>query len=139
MKTSKKRIIQWLIVCLGVFVVITSFTLIKPNTTVKAPSGDDTLVIPEEINNIFDKSCFGCHNSDSKNEKAKEKLLIDKLTGLSKSKQVAKLDKISEIIENNEMPPEKFLARYPDKALTQAEAKKLREWADSMSEAILKK
>ena len=28
--------------------------------------------IPENINEIFKNSCYGCHNSESKNEKGRE-------------------------------------------------------------------
>ena len=99
---------------------------------------EDKLIIPEGINSIFEKSCFGCHNTESTNDKAKEKFLIDKLPELSKAKLVAKLDGIAEIVGKNEMPPEKFLAKYPDKALTKEEAKQLKEWAETTSEGLMK-
>lgn len=98
----------------------------------------EKFTIPEGINSILDKSCFGCHNSESTNDKAKEKLLIDKLPDLSKAKLVAKLDGIAEIVGKNEMPPEKFLAKYPDKALTKEEAEQLKEWAENTSEELMK-
>ena len=75
---------------------------------------------------------------ESSNDKAKEKLLIDKLTELSKAKLVAKLDGIAEAVGKNEMPPEKFLAKYPDKALTKEEAKQLMDWAKAASEELMK-
>ena len=98
----------------------------------------DNLTIPEDVSSIFDKSCFGCHNVDAESDKSKKKLLIDKLGDLSKAKLVAKLGEISEVVEQNEMPPEKFLAKYPDKALTKEEAQRLKEWADGVVEELLK-
>ncbi len=99
------------------FVLLTAFTKFNSGPSLNS-APEDKLIIPEGINSILDKSCFGCHNSESTNDKAKEKLLIDKLPDLSKAKLVAKLDGIAEIVGKNEMPPEKFLAKYPDKELT---------------------
>lgn len=98
----------------------------------------DKFTIPTEINSIIDKSCFGCHNAESANDKGKEKLSIDKLHELSKAKLIAKLDGIAEAVGKNEMPPEKFLSKYPDKALTKEEAGKLKEWAESASAELMK-
>lgn len=139
MKASKKNNLQWLSLGLIPFITLTAFTLMRSSHSSTPPPGDGKLEIPAEINSILDKSCLGCHNVDSKNDKAKDKLLLDKLPELSNVKLISKLDKISEMVEKNEMPPEKFLAKFPDKALTAEEAKQLREWAESASESILKK
>lgn len=138
MKKSNKVFALWLPAMFAAFVVLTAFSFFNPGQPLASPP-EDSLVIPENINNILDKSCFGCHNTESNNDKAKEKFLIDKLSELSKVKMVAKLDKINEMVEKNEMPPEKFLAKYPDKALTPDEAKALREWAIATSDSLLKK
>jgi mono/diheme cytochrome c family protein len=94
--------------------------------------------IPQDIQEIIDKSCFGCHNAESQSDKAKKKLQFDQLDGLSKSKLVGTLDEIVEVVEENEMPPEKFLEKYPDKKLTEEEAKKLKEWAEANAEERMK-
>ena len=92
--------------------------------------------IPENINAIFEKSCFGCHNSESRNDKAKDKFMIDKLTKLKKSKLAAKLSEIGEVMEEGEMPPEKFAAKYPDKVPSAEDTKVLIEWANKTAEAL---
>lgn len=97
-----------------------------------------TFEIPEDIQNILDKSCFGCHNVDATSDKAKKKLLIDQLHELSKIKLVAALGDIKETVENGDMPPQKFLDKYPDKALTAEEAEKLKDWAGKAADDLLK-
>jgi hypothetical protein len=99
---------------------------------------DDNPVIeiPENINAIFEKSCFGCHNSESRNDKAKEKFMIDKLTKLKKSKLAAKLSEIGEVMEEGEMPPEKFAAKYPDKVPSAEDTKILIEWANKTADSL---
>ncbi len=97
----------------------------------------DEFSIPEDIAAIFDKSCYGCHNSESQSEKARNKLSIDKLGELSKAKLVGKLGKIEEVLEKNEMPPEKFINKYPDKKLAEEESIRLVEWAEKTADDLL--
>ena len=102
------------------------------------PEPEEGFVIPEDVNQIFEKSCFGCHNVESSSEKAQKKFLIAQLSELSKAKLIGKLGDIGEVVEENEMPPKKFLAKYPDKALTENGAKRLKEWANEAAEGLMK-
>jgi len=120
-----------------VFALLMSFTF-SENEIYSAPNAGGKFEIPTDIQEIFDKSCFGCHNVDAQSDKSKKKLMIDKLADLSKTKQVGKLDAIAEVIEENEMPPEKFLTKYPDKKLTTEEANKLKKWAENAAEKLMK-
>ncbi len=97
-----------------------------------------TLKMPDDVKAIIEKSCFGCHNTDSKNDKAKEKLDLKTLDSQTKNKMIASLKDISETIEENEMPPAKFLEKNPDKKLTDAEKKILMDWANSEAKALMK-
>ncbi len=134
MKNSKTILLPVLTLT---FIILMSFTY--SDSDIKyAPIAGDKFEIPTDIQEIFDKSCFGCHNVDAQNDKSKKKLLIDELSALSESKLVAKLDAIAEAVGENEMPPEKFLTKYPDKKLTDAEAKKLKEWAENAAEELMK-
>ncbi len=119
------------------FISLMSFTF-SENKMNSAPNAGDKFEIPTDIQEIFDKSCFGCHNVDAQSHKSKKKLMIDKLVDLSKAKLVGKLDAITEVVNENEMPPEKFLAKYPDKKLTAEEAKTLKEWAKNAAEELMK-
>jgi hypothetical protein len=119
------------------FVLLTSFGEYGTEPSLGSVP-QEKFTIPEGIKSIFDNKCFGCHNTESTNDKAKEKLLIDQLPDLPKVKLVAKLDGIAEIVGKNEMPPEKFLAKYPDKKLSSEEAKQLKEWAEAASDGLMK-
>ncbi len=92
----------------------------------------------EEVKSIIDNKCYGCHNSESKNTKGKKKLSFDKLDELSIYKQIGKYEGIHETITEGEMPPEKFLAKYPDKALTDKEKEALLSWATTKGEELTK-
>lgn len=94
--------------------------------------------LPENVKAIIDKSCIGCHNTDSKNEDAKEELDFKKLDGLSEMKKISAYKHIGETVEENEMPPKKFLENRPEKKLTNEEKEILIKWAKKEAEALVK-
>lgn len=102
-------------------------------TETKAPA------MPDNVKALIEKSCFGCHNTDSKNDKAKEKLDLKTFNALGKKEMIHALGEIAETVEENEMPPAKFLEKFPDKKLTDAEKKILIDWAKSEGKALMKK
>lgn len=55
--------------------------------------------MPDDVKVIIDKSCFGCHNTDSQNDKAKEKLDLKTIDSLDKSKMIHALKEIAETVE----------------------------------------
>jgi predicted transcriptional regulator len=94
--------------------------------------------VPENINVIIDKSCFMCHNADSKNKKAKMKFKLDKMSSMKVSKQISKLSKIAKEVDKGDMPPAKFLEHNPDKALSQEEKDTLIKWAKDYAKELAK-
>ena len=109
-----------------------SVSAIGTETGSKAPA------MPDNVKAIIEKSCFGCHNTDSKNDKAKEKLDLKTMESLGKKEMIHALKEIGKTVEENEMPPAKFLEKYPDKKLTDAEKKLLIDWANSEAKAMMK-
>jgi uncharacterized membrane protein len=102
------------------------------------PQEAKTVNMTDDVKAIIEKSCFGCHNTDSKNDKAKEKLDLKTLNSLSATKMIHALDKIEQVLKEDEMPPEKFLEKFPDKKLTDAEKKTLMDWANNEAKALMK-
>ena len=93
---------------------------------------------PEEVRTIIKNSCYGCHHTGSKNEKATEEFNFDKLEHLSKIKKISAYNKIHDTVEEGEMPPKKFIARYPDLKLSEQDKELLLEWARKTAEAQVK-
>ncbi len=110
----------------------------KANKSVVASASVSKLEIPDNIKIILDKSCMGCHNEDSKNQKGKMKLTFENFDNgkYSLGKQIAKLNGIAKSVEKGKMPTKKFVAKYPDRALSDAEAKALIEWAKAQASAM---
>jgi len=105
----------------------------------KEPVGEKALnaqlEMPANIKSILDKSCIGCHNSESKSTKGKMKLNFDKFNNgkYSTGKQIAKLNGIVKVLAKSKMPPKKFLAKNPDRALSVDDSKALSEWAKNQA------
>ena len=63
---------------------------------------------------------------------------FDTFDQLSVYKQIGKYEGIHEAITEGEMPPEKFLKKYPNKTLTDSEKKTLISWAKSEGDKLSK-
>lgn len=95
--------------------------------------------MPDNVKAIIENSCFGCHNTDSKNDKAKEKLDFKSMDSLELMKQIVAYKEIHEVMEKDEMPPQKFLERFPDKKVSEKDKKILMEWAKNEMEMLKSK
>lgn len=84
--------------------------------------------MPANVKSIIDKSCFGCHNDNGKNQEAKDELNFSKYDGLTKIQKIGKLKAISKSVGEGEMPPKKFLEKNPDKKLSAIEIATLQDW-----------
>lgn len=94
---------------------------------------DETFQIPADVQKVLDNSCVGCHTSDSKNVKAKQKLKFEDLTSMKSYKLSGKLSDIAKEIEEDKMPPSKFLENYPDKKLSAEDKALVLNWAKETS------
>jgi hypothetical protein len=117
----------------SVFILVSMIAFSAEN-----PSETKGVKMPDDVKAIIDKSCFGCHNNDSKNDKAKEKLNLSTFDSLTKNKMIAGYRKMAETVEENEMPPAKFLEKNPDKKLTEAEKLVLMNWANNEAKGLMK-
>lgn len=88
----------------------------------------DSLLIPENVKAVIDHSCYMCHNTDAKNEDSKKAVNFDKLGSLKTFALIGVLENMEEVIDEGKMPPEKFLERYPDHALTKENKEILLAW-----------
>ena len=102
------------------------------------PSKSSATEMPEEVSAIVQNKCFGCHNTDSRNNKAKEKLDFKLLESLGGPDKVHILRDMGDVLKDDEMPPKKFLDRNPDKALTKDERKTLMNWAKKEAKSAMK-
>lgn len=127
-------------ILIPVFAIIVGFTFYNFNTPVIKNSNQynslDSIPMPENVNTIVQHSCYGCHNSKSKNEKAKDKFQFDELHSLSTFKVVGKMSDVQKELNKNKMPPKKFLEKYPDRALSDEDKTTLLNWAKETSDNL---
>ena len=132
----KKLIVIFFVTVTGL--MISAFNNYDTSGSIENFDSIGELEIPDSVKEILDNSCWGCHNSESKNTKAKLKLKFDELNDLKVSKQISKLNKIVKALNKGKMPPEKMLAKYPDMALTPETKAELTDWAKTTSEELMK-
>ncbi len=122
----------------SVFVVVLGLSSwIVLHDPMDSPGKNNKVEIPENVKMVMDNKCHGCHNMESSSEKAQEALLIDKLDMLTKAKLIFTLGDIEEVMEEDKMPPKKFLEKYPEKALSGEERELIRSWAVTTAEKML--
>ena len=121
--------------------VIAGFTQIvtsnkKGNVLVK--NNEEAYKFPKKVQEVIDKSCYGCHSENGKSDDAKDALRWDKMHEYDKAKLVSVMDEIIEVIEKREMPPEKFLEKKPEVKPSDKEYEELMKWAEKEADKLLK-
>jgi uncharacterized membrane protein len=100
-------------------------------------SDSSVIQYPANIRAIIDAKCYDCHSEKGDDDEAKEELMWDDLTKLSKMDQLYSMDAIIESIQDGEMPPEDYVKKHPKAALSKEEAKQLIDWADAIASKLM--
>ena len=85
--------------------------------------------MPANVKAVVEQKCYGFHNAESKNEKGKAKLDWDAFEATKKSKQLATMAKINEVLVEGEMPPARYLENRPEGKLSESDLATLMEWS----------
>jgi hypothetical protein len=94
-------------------------------------------VFPENVDKILQTSCFDCHSETSSNTKALLKVNFSKWNDLTAAQKVGKMQDIIDILKKGDMPPEKYLAKYPDRAPGQEQKDIIIKWAGEESDKLM--
>jgi len=100
--------------------------------SITAPS-DEVFIIPDSVRKILEKSCIECHNSRSKNKRALKKLDFDELNNIKTYQIIGKMVNVAEVVVNNDMPPRRFIKKYPGKALTYKDRQIIVNWVNELT------
>lgn len=121
-------------------IVLAGFILFSSKSSVTEPANqtkaDAAFVIPDDVMAVIDQSCYGCHNSESKNKDASKALEFDKLGSLKNFVLISILEDIHKEVDSLKMPPQKFLERYPERALTGEQKALLMSWASETADNL---
>ncbi len=87
--------------------------------------------VPADVTAILEKSCIGCHSEDG-NTLAKSHFNFTKWNEYSAEERTSIGQDIEKMLTKDKMPPKKFLKNYPEKKLSGAEKKAVRDWASQL-------
>ena len=93
---------------------------------------------PKKVSGILTNSCYDCHTTGAKAQKAVDALDFKKWEEYKLTKKISLLTKICEVVENGEMPPEKYLKNNSGKALSGSDIKTICNWTKKESENLIK-
>jgi len=114
------------------------FVAAQNSTGVPSASPEDIdLGWPDDVMVLLEHSCFGCHTNDGRNDKPKDALNFNKWEEYKLTKQIAKLNDISKIVKEKDMPPKKFLEKFADKKLSDKEIGVITNWANAEAEKLM--
>lgn len=92
---------------------------------------------PDEVTKVIKSSCYDCHSNDAENEKPREALNFEMWDDYRLTKKVGLLGKISEVVEGDKMPPEKYLDFKPDSKLSESQKQLVIDWAKKESSVLM--
>lgn len=92
---------------------------------------------PEEISLILKTSCYNCHYTGAQAEKALKAVDFAQYDTYRVTKKIAVLDDICKMVEEEKMPPEKYLERNPDHQISEANKKLLCDWTRKEADKLL--
>ena len=118
-------------------ILMTGLLVMSSFAVTDSPAGMK-LKMPKKIDAIVQSKCYGCHNSNAKFDKPKQKLNFDELSTLSPDKQLEKMKDFASVVEEGSMPPSRFLENNPDKNLTDDEVAKLKKWTSKAVKKLSK-
>jgi tRNA A37 N6-isopentenylltransferase MiaA len=93
--------------------------------------------IPEEIDMIIQTSCFDCHNAEAKSEDAKRAVQFDLWDDYRVIKKIGILSKMGEVVEEDKMPPQKYLNNKPQAKLSETQKKQFLDWTEKESGRLM--
>jgi len=93
---------------------------------------------PKKVSGILTNSCYDCHTTGAKAQKALDALDFKKWEEYKLTKKISLLTKICEVAEKGDMPPGKYLKQHPEKALSESDIKTICNWTKKESEKLIK-
>ncbi len=94
-------------------------------------------VFPEDVAKIMETSCYDCHTDASSNAKAKLKLNFSKWEEMSAAKKVGKMEAIIDEIKDGDMPPSKYVEKFPDRALNADQMNLVDTWVANETKKLM--
>ncbi len=116
----------------GAVMAFAVFTLSPADVFSQKKTQQQTLsAFPDNVSGVFKNSCVGCH-SDLSKSKGKIFMNLSEWDKLKPRKQFKTGKAISKKVEKGAMPPESFLKKRPEAALTAEQKNTISTWSKSL-------
>ncbi len=116
-----------------IVVLLTTNLFLANSSNLCANNTSIGIEVPDNVQQIINKSCYDCHNSASSNKKAIKEFNFDKLNFIKKQQAITEWDRVTVSVIDGEMPPKKFSKKYPEKRLTMTDKQVLTAWIKTLS------
>jgi len=135
-----KKLILPVIVLFAAVLAVKAFNFPDPT-----PSGNQinpqqenvVQIFPDTVQKVLETSCYDCHGDASSNDKALAKIDFSKWNDLKKGQKYGKMQDIIDMLKKGDMPPAKYVAKYPDRAPGQAQKDIIIKWATEESDKLM--
>jgi len=94
-------------------------------------------IFPDEISAILKTSCYDCHSTAKGSEKPLKALDFEQWDQYRLTKQIGLLGDIGKVVEEDKMPPGKYLENKPDRKLSEAQKKLLADWTKEEADKLM--
>lgn len=122
-----------------VFAIASAWQFPNQNLMPVNPQGeeDNTIICPENVMVIVQRSCFDCHSDESGNFMAKGKLNFSEWEAYTAVKKISRLEKICNEVTDKKMPKKKYLKKHPESALSNEDITAICEWTQAESTKLI--
>jgi hypothetical protein len=131
-----KKTILFAVVIIAASLSIMAFT-VPSARTFNPPQDKPVSLFPEDVQMILETSCFDCHSDASSNVKSKTKLNFTAWGNLSDAKKVGKMENINEVVSKGDMPPGKYLEKFPEKVISKEQKELINKWVTEESAKLM--
>ena len=111
----------------------TLLLLVYSFTVLESPGAE----IPDEVNQILEASCYDCHSTGSNSKDAVKALDFKAWDDYRLTKQIGLLENICKTVEENKMPPGKYLEFKPDRKLSDEQKAVICDWTSEASKKLM--
>ena len=140
----------------GVLIGFIAIQFFRPNPIVSSEITHDFMATyspPKWVAVSLRNACYDCHSDetirpwygyvqpvgwliDQHVEEGKAMLNFSSAGRYPRSKMVAKLDAIADVVEHEEMPPKSYAMLHPKAQLTKEQSKELSVWAEALRDEL---
>ena len=146
-------------ILIGLLILLVAIQFIRPTRNEgKADGPKDVthyLDVPENVMVILKKSCYDCHSNktvypwyaqinpvglwlDNHVNEGKEELNFSDFSQYAVKKIDHKLEEITEVTEEGEMPMESYVLMHPEAKLSEDDLKVIKEWVNNERAKLIK-